>query len=174
MSPDLIIDCETTGLSFTTSRIVSIAWIVLDKHRRIDTQYHVIKLDHINPESTNIHGITVEYSQQHGIDIKTCLRKLQKTIHKFKCETLVAHNVHFDYNMLIHEMRRSRFFTLHYTFYHMKKVCTMRLAKTKLNLVKNPKLTNLYEQLTHKKLDNAHNAQIDTEACCVCYKILRC
>jgi len=181
-------DVETTGIPskrnagfkdldvYSSARIVSIAWIVLDKNRRIEQQYFIIKPNKfvIPEESTKIHGITNEFANQVGIPIEKCIRYLRETFAKHNITCFVAHNVSFDFNVILSEFyRQGRANDLISRFFRIERYCTMKNGKKCLCINKYPKLIELYSQLTHKTLEGAHNAAADAEACCCCFKILK-
>lgn len=181
-------DVETTGIPskrnahfkelevYDSARIVSIAWIILDGNRRIDQQYHVIKpKQFIIPEGAiKVHGITNEFAHQVGISMEKCIKYLRETFAKHNIVRFVAHNVPFDFNIILSELHRhgnandmiSRFFRI-------ERYCTMKNGRQHLQVSKFPKLSDLYTNLTNRTFEGAHNAAADVEACCVVFKILR-
>jgi DNA polymerase III epsilon subunit-like protein len=100
-------------------------------------------------------------------------------LHQFLKDTnfadvLVAHNVAFDYGVVRAELLR---INIPDFLRDVKKYCTMT-SKQVLDYVKSfrsngsrqcPSLSELYFLLFNEKLDNAHNALTDAEACANCF-----
>lgn len=184
----IVFDLETTGLpvrgkhgfypfkmvsKYNTARIVSVAWIVLDKNLvEKEKRYHIVKPDGFAiPESaTKIHGIKDSVARRTGISIKTVLKKLETTMKG--CTTLVSHNINFDVNVLMSEMYRNKSMESIEHIMGMNKYCTMLNGKKHMSVGKFPKLSELYFHMTKQTMPNAHNAMYDTEHCCDCYKRL--
>lgn len=185
----LIFDTETTGLpifnktgvyrfpsyrylnKYNTSRIVSISWIVAnEKREQIKHAYHVIRpLDFTidnSSKAVEIHGITAEIANEKGISWHTMYDEFIQDL--VNCETIVAHNIQFDISVLLSEMHRyNKDFGIS-TLLNKKRICTMKMGKDTMNLVKLPKLSELYEFLYNEPIENAHNASYDTLYCYKC------
>jgi len=115
-------------------------------------------------ESTAIHGITNSEACEHGSD-------LGEVMDKFFAEdfdAVVAHNVHFDknviYNAMIHDLRRD------FIGFRRPKICTMQLGRKLCKLPKNksPKLSELYFWATGRipAVSQLHNSLYDTLFLC--------
>jgi DNA polymerase III subunit alpha len=120
----IIVDTETTGLppryqnrsgcidpsyflEWDNCRIIQIAWIVIDIEGNIVKKAdYIIKPSFfiIPDESTAIHGISQEYANKHGAEIKSVLPEFIKDLNM--CDTLIAHNIDFDYNVILAELYR--------------------------------------------------------------------
>ena len=138
----LIVDTETTGLpprhqnrsgcidpyyflEWDNCRIVQIAWVVMDVEGNIikEVEYVIKPAFFIIPEeSTAIHGISQEYANVHGAEIKQVLVEFIKDIHN--CDTLIAHNIDFDYNVILAELFRYEMDPCNMKTIH--RYCTMR------------------------------------------------
>ena len=183
-------DTETTGLpvytckrgyhnpkeldKYDTSRVVSISWIISSNELNIiEKASYFIKPDgYIIPEqSIKIHGITNEKANEDGVPIKLVLDKLVSCLHLMK--VVVAHNVHFDVNVLKSECYRYGYGDIAEILGKSIKYCTMDYGKNLLALSKNPKLSELYEMLYDEPMLNAHDAEYDTYYCYKCFEILR-
>lgn len=183
-------DTETTGLpsyderrqyyspkrieKYDSSRIVSISWIILDNELQIiEKDNYLIKPDgfDIPLSSTRIHGITTKRANEEGKDIKDVLTCIQSKFDKI--DTLVAHNIMFDVNILRSECFRYGFDGLADTLYLAGRFCTMERGRNLLSLSKNPKLSALYEELYGEEMKNAHDAEFDTFYCSECFKMLK-
>ena len=187
---NLILDVETTGLplksarrypyykdskSYDTSRVISVSWIITSsKNRVLEKHYYVIKpIDfRISRESTTIHGITRRDAMDTGILFTEAVAHLRKSLANHPCKVIVAHNIFFDFNILLSEFYRIRAHDMITAFYSMERFCTMMNGKKKLGLSKFPKLVDLYLTLTGTKLENAHNALADAEGCSMCFTAL--
>lgn len=182
-----VYDTETSGLparggphrgyyhpketaKYDSSRIVSIAWIVLDKDlnevskgdRLISPRDFVIGAD-----ATKIHGITQKYASENGMDIVQVLTELVDII--APCKVLVAHNVWFDVNVLRSECFRYKQIELSALLDRSIKYCTMMHGKSILGLPRNPTLNILYTTIFGQGVENAHDARFDTYHCCKCF-----
>ena len=117
----IVFDLETTGLPmknnngdyynyedikfYDKSRIVSICWnIYNDLGEIISCNYHIIKsMDfdiNNNSYATKLNGITKEKSNN-GKNIKKILLNFSDDCKN--CDILVAHNINFDYNIILSE-----------------------------------------------------------------------
>ena len=185
---DIVFDVETTGIPtkrnasfrelsvYDNARIVSIAWIVLDGNSRIDQQYHIIKPNKfIIPEGAiKVHGITNEFAHQVGISIEKCIRYIREVFAKYNIVRFVAHNVSFDFNVILSELHRyGNAHDMISRFFRTERYCTMKAGREYMQIKKFPRLSDLYVNLTQKTFEGAHNAAADAEACCVVFKIMR-
>ena len=186
-----IFDTETSGLparggpirgyhhprcltKYDSSRVVSIAWIVLDvEFKELDRGSVLIKPDsfYVSKESTRIHGITHEHAVRNGVGIRTVFDRLIDIIAKCKC--IVAHNVWFDVNVFMSECYRYENNELIALIDRSSKFCTMAKGKELLGLSRIPSLANLYKELFGDALTNAHDAWFDTWHCCECFMALK-
>lgn len=183
----LIFDVETTGLPtirngfyknlnvYDSARIVSIAWRLLDTDSENESSinYFIVKPDNfiIPQKAINIHGISNELAINEGILLYDIIMKLHEDLHK--CETIVAHNIAFDINVLKSELFRINFIGLIELINDKRLFCTM-MESIKTGLVKKfTSLTNVFS-IIYKDEDtsNAHNAYFDVLYCIKIYKYL--
>jgi DNA polymerase III epsilon subunit-like protein len=182
----LFFDTETTGLpSGSTSdfrnwpRILQIAWLLIDENKDIKSKNSYI----IKPEGYNIpkrvikiHGITMKRALEEGVVLDYALHRFLADVNFAK--VLVAHNIAYDYGVIRGELLRKRIpdFLKGYSQF-----CTMT-SKPVLDYCKIfrangsrqcPSLSELYFLLFGEKLDNAHDAFKDAEACADCFFELR-
>ena len=181
-----VFDTETSGLPvftrfrgyhnpkdfrmYDSSRIVSISWIVANKDMEVvSKETHIIKPDDfvIGEGSIAIHGITNETAHATGKDINMILHRLEKSIGE--CETIVAHNINFDVNILRSECYRYNMPDLARIINSKEKYCTMARGKEILRYHKNPKLSELYTIVCNEEITNAHDAEYDTWHCYKCF-----
>ena len=162
----LIFDSETTGKpplnqrgkgfkppknfeEWRDCRLVQLAWIVCNDIGGIEkTVDYLIKPKYfiIPEEATKIHGITQETAKSKGVKVEKVLEEFLADLKG--CHTLVAHNLAFDYNLLIAEMARAGICDTHYESIQL--YCTM-LAGCENEHAKWPKLEELYEHYFGQK-----------------------
>lgn len=209
-----IFDTETTGANTREDRIVQIAWIDFDlpdenkydwrkQSNFKDTKFSddgfdvVSRSMIVNPGipipkgASEIHGITDEIAQKEGV-------RLDVALHRFfnsSFDTLIAHNLGFDYRILENNirrcneiggnMKRRRIDILR----GVKRVCTMKSTSNLLKLphknkkkkkyqdvnnkYKWPNLQELHEFLFDEEFEDAHDALADCRATFRCYKKLQ-
>lgn len=186
-----VLDLETTGLplrckttrkffnyrwssKYDTARVVSISWIVLNKHyQEQQQQYFVIRPKgfSIPPESTRIHNINDDFAKTSGVEFSQVHDDLMNAISN--CNQIVSHNLDFDLNVLLSEVYRyDKNSPLITKLLSMNRYCTMiqGMKMTKRN--KFPKLSELYKACFDKEITNAHHALFDTIHCCECFKMM--
>lgn len=200
----IVIDTETTGLptgkysydfknmyAYSTARLVSVAWIILDKDKEELTRKNfIVKPDNFNVpiESTNIHGITHEQAINEGMNLIDVLSSLYHDLNCYDVKMMVAHNLKFDYGVIMSEITR-----LHQNCDHMiklrsiglvvddlrkkipclGKLCTMQIAKDCGLMFRYPKLRDLYAYFNDGIFpDVEHNALQDVLSCVKCLKCL--
>tara|TARA_Y100000590_G_scaffold402816_1_gene488895 strand:+ start:1047 stop:1667 length:621 start_codon:yes stop_codon:yes gene_type:complete len=187
----IILDTETTGLpkewnkSITDDEnwpnIVQLAWILYDlsTNELLSCKNFIIKLrdgKKIPQDSTNIHKITNEIMDSSGIDIQIVFDKFFEDFDK--AEYVVAHNLDFDWKIMSIELYRNKIYhRINLTKQKKIRYCTMKRAKNLYRFrdeagkltKKYPKLKQLYELLYHEKVENLHNAAVDTYICFRCF-----
>jgi hypothetical protein len=174
----LIFDTETTGLPKDRNKqaikepnnwphIVSISWVILDvETNKLESRNSFtvkpVGWD-IPPDSTKIHGI----SHDHAIKVGTPLVEVLRVFSVQKYDYLVAHNVEFDFNVLMNAYRWDLGVEINDTQYRRK--CTMRLSVDLCRLPGEwgnrwPKLSELYEFAFKRKPVQAslHTSIYDT------------
>ena len=208
-------DTETTGFprragwdtyhdprdisAYENARIVSICWVICnDSGQVLDTKYFIIKPDGfiIDDEgrACAVNGITMEKATSEGVEMSTVLKTLYQDLQNYRPIRMVAHNIEFDYHILLSEIFRlknphgyniSNFSPrkncdpalmddLYNTFSEIERYCTMENGKKITQIImangriKPPKLIELYHKLFEDAFD-AHIALDDTMACVRCY-----
>jgi DNA polymerase III epsilon subunit-like protein len=176
----LVFDTETTGLprNFSASafkepnnwpHIVSISWAIIDGkfNKVLSSQSYIVKPQgwEIPFESTAIHGITTAEATEYGHN----LRDVMHLFFSEQCDAYIAHNIHFDKNVVYNAM----LWDLGYDWFDgfgRPKMCTMQIGRKLCKLPKNksPRLSELYEHCTGKKpnLSSLHNSLYDTLFVC--------
>lgn len=176
----LVFDTETNGkpinykapINDTNNwpRVVQLAWAVYaDNGNVVGGQNFIIKPDGwiLPDEVVAIHGISYEKAMDEGVPANVAI---QKFIDDYEaCHTLVAHNIGFDYPVLICEFLR---YGLRANKKIENKICTMN-ASTKFCALpggfkgqfKWPKLMELHQILFNEGFYGAHDAMNDVLAC---------
>ena len=188
----LTFDTETTGLpkryngaisdSDNWPHIVQLSFILydLDMQKTIAIHDFIIRLPEniiITQENMNIHGISNEMSRQKGVDIKEALLCMSACLDS--THVLVAHNLEFDANMIAAECNRIGYpnilrikpFAEYCTMLHSMKLCNIKMISRKTNreIIKFPKLIELYQKLFDEVPNNLHNSLVDVFICFRCY-----
>lgn len=191
----LFIDIETNGLPkfikfntyhdpslkenekyYDSSRIIEIAYIICDDKGIVLKEYStLIQPDNFNITNTNIHGITLETCISEGKCLKEVFNTLMNDLKNV--DKIVAHNVNFDYNVLLSEYYRydlDKEYELN--FNKINKLCTMNMGlkymKKQIKVTKYPKLTELYKYLFNEDIIQEHRALSDVIYCMACYYMI--
>jgi DNA polymerase-3 subunit alpha len=198
MPGTLVFDVETTGLpiresmyrrfpspknyhAFDHARVVELAYKVFDaEHTLVKAVSVLVKPDRFEIENSDIHGIKHETAEQYGSRIDFVLANF--LIDVDNCDTLVSHNMEFDLNIMLSEIWRivldpQEEQRVHFNYLDVQtlvsanKVCTMKTGQTRLNLVKYPKLVDLFHTLCDRRASwkQSHRALDDVDKCAQCY-----
>lgn len=181
----IVFDTETTGLPvrkgfdnyydpslthcYDNSRLVQLGYIVLDRENNVVKKYSaIIRPDKFKIENSEIHGITQAMAENVGLDIVKVLESFMEDLKG--CDTLVAHNIKFDYNIVMSEMYRADLKEIVREFGKKRLYCTMSESRRLYNLPKSPKLVELFAMLHGgRKWNQIHDAMDDAECCMLCY-----
>ena len=188
----IVFDTETTGLPKTNQKpnkwnthlypyIVQFSWFIFDINLKkvIKTCDYIIKIPddiEIPIESTEVHGITKEMSQNQGIDINIALKEFTKDL--LDSNYLVAHNIRFDKKMVSIEYLRNdlidwiaRHRKIEYcTLANSIEICQIyKINKKKEKYLKWPKLMETHHKLFKTIPNNLHNSLIDIYVCFRCF-----
>ena len=173
------IDTETTGLT-DNSNIIEIAWVITDKHLNVlKEESHLINGNfEITEFIKNLTGISKEKTIADGISIQDALKHFYNDI--LKCQFLVAHNILFDYKMIMNEIKNifshddNKNELEHYTNIFQSKVrlCSLLILKKECNdrdiTTENYKLQTFYNRLIEEPRVQIHRALSDV------YMIIEC
>ena len=211
-----VFDTETTGLpercpngwgshwsyfmneKYDSSRIISIAWSAIhnfnqDNQDQIDNSIKNVQHYLRYPEgfteinNSHIHGIKYEDTINNGFILNDLLEKKGLCVDILKADYIVAHNIGFDYHVLMNELYRlgtehAKACMLHLSTLYSKKKCictgelSTEICKLKFNKVSNykgnkksksfkmPKLSELYVYYYGKEFENQHSADGDVKA----------
>ena len=211
-----VFDTETTGLpdgspngwgsywsyfmneKYDNSRIISIAWSAIhnfnqDHQDQIDNSINNVQHYLRYPEgfteinNSHIHGIKYEDTINNGLLLNDLLEKKGLCVDILKADYIVAHNIGFDYHVLMNELYRlgtehAKACMLHLSTLYSKKRCictgeiSTEICKMEFNKVssykgnkkaksfKMPKLSELYVYYYGKEFENQHSADGDVKA----------
>ena len=185
-----IFDTETTGLprkkvsalvqAENWPHIVSISWIVMesDTNEILEKKTYIIKPNGwiIPEDSIKIHGITQDFAEKYGADLVDVMNEVLQ----LKFDMMIAHNLVFDDNVLTNAIKWDAGHS-EFPGFSCLKGCTMNLGRSlcklpqkNTKLLKNPKLSELYEHVFHEKpiISQLHGSAYDTKILCDC--ILAC
>lgn len=176
-----ILDTETTSLNTKTGNIIEIGWIVTDKELNVLKQQNfLINGDfEISEFIKNLTGISKEKTISDGVPLQTAFESLYEDI--VKCQFIVAHNVVFDYNMIITEINnlfkdkeKEKNELEHYLNIFKSKIrlCSRYILQRECRerglVPTNYKLQTLYNYLIDSEQSQSHRAIDDV------YMILEC
>jgi DNA polymerase III epsilon subunit-like protein len=205
----LVFDTETTGLPQSKfispstlnlwPHIVQFSYIIYDSSFNdiVESKDYIIKVPEnvmIPNESSKIHGITNDISNEKGVDINDVFLEFFK--HLKNVDTLIGHNIQFDINMIKIELLRiinSDSYSpnqiklhknnFHYILNYQNITCTLKDSITFCNIqlmdksgnpfLKYPKLVELHEKLFNKIPNNLHNSFNDILVTLRCFMKLK-
>jgi len=195
-----IFDTETTSLPGTRylinetlhlwPHVVQFSYIVYDTDEKklVTIKDFIIKLPPgvlITKESSDIHGITKEITEEKGVEINSVLAEFMEWCNK--SELIVGHNVEFDYNMVCAEFMRIKndeFKDYLDKFKNYKKFfCTMKttvdickikkMSRQGKEYNKYPSLLELHKHLFGSEPKNLHNSLVDVMVCFRCFHMIK-
>jgi DNA polymerase III epsilon subunit-like protein len=182
----LFYDTETTGLILKDNfpYIVQFSYIIYDTELnciifKYDEIIHLPESIEIPEESTKIHHISTLMSRQSIVEILDCLKEFIE--HCKTVDLVVGHNISFDNQMVIGELKRQNQDVLIENFSNLNFYCTMKetikfcniSATTKMlsrTYIKYPKLIELHDKLFGENITlQLHNSFNDVLVCFKCY-----
>ena len=182
----LIFDIETTGLPkcisfnnyydphetkyYDNSRMIELGYIICTPNGILVKEVNnLIKPDNFSINNSDIHGITNEMVNNEGVDIKTVLNNLHNDLKSVN--TIIAHNINFDYSILLSECYR--YFGMNHNIIvdiiSKHQICTMKMGKNYLDTYKFPKLIDLHKHIFNRDVKQEHRALSDVKLCAECY-----
>ena len=184
----IVFDTETTGFpprngrnnenpknykKWNNCRIVQMSWLLCEKEGTVvkEKDYIIRPNKFTIPEvSTSIHGISTEKALNEGVKLDIVLEDFLKDISV--CDTLVAHNINFDYDVVLSEIYRRKhlYEKKEKGFFDIKKYLEIEKYCTMLSGCDDggrwPKLAALYEKYFNHIPDIVlHNSLNDTLLC---------
>ena len=180
----LIYDTETTGLPKDYNapveqldnwpRVVQIAWQLHDaKGKLMEAKSFIVKPDgfSIPYNAEKIHGISNNYANTYGQDLKFVLEEFRIALEK--AEFIAGHNIEFDNKVMGAEFLRAQLenFVAKKESIDTKDESTdfCALPGGRGGKFKWPKLEELHLKLFNSKFDEAHNAIADVIATTRCF-----
>jgi DNA polymerase III epsilon subunit-like protein len=183
----IVLDTETTGFPsrryqpassyhfWNSCRLVQIAWQLHDDDdggALVSRTELVVKPDGFSIPNAHIHGITVEFANEHGVPISAVVEALRAAL-TADVSAIVAHNVEFDNGVVLAEMYRLGGDAAADVISRWRSIpqhCTMRMAMT-TPTDKWLKLSELYARLfpDEPPPSRLHRADVDVELCAKCY-----
>lgn len=173
----LIFDLETTGLfdkkykddywmndAFNTSRIVEIGYYYSESFDDADNNHTIhsylrkpTDFTKINPKAEQVHGLSIQKLKSDGITFSKILNKdlLNKLMN---CDFIVAHNIDFDFPILLNELFR---FNLKDTIQHLLNMKTEKKLLCTCVESGYTRLEKLYSQIFNTSPKVVHRAGDD-------------
>lgn len=187
----LVFDTETTGLPEKGVNInelnkwpyiIQLSYILYDTENNLvlDICDSIVKLDKnitINPVSESIHKISMDISQQKGINIKEVLKTLKNAVND--SDIIIGHNVKFDKNIVFVELARNNIpnifkgKTFYCTMHGSKNICKIPININGKDIFKYPKLVELYKFYFKDEPQNLHNSMYDVLVTLRCFGMLK-
>lgn len=182
----LVFDTETTGLPITKSfnnyfspeelkyyepsRIVQIAYKILNQdNTEIKSYTSIIKPDNFIIKNEIIHNISQERADKEGIPFVNMVNIFYEDIKN--CDTIIAHNLNFDKNILLSECYRYGLKEVVDEIQKKKEYCTMLEGHKMIGggNKKFPRLVDLYSCFYKEQWKQIHDAMDDCIKCESCY-----
>lgn len=175
----IIFDTETTGLipkdssnnyyhytntsKYNNARMIQISYEILDTTLNViaTRSFYINEVDTVS--NSQFHNITKELLEKEGISMTRFCDIFTEDLNI--CSRIIAHNLQFDYFILMSELYRFGFTDIINKINLLKLICSMK--KTRHFVCHNkkyPKLLELYNYANNsnlKELPNAHNSMFD-------------
>ena len=190
----IVLDTETAGLPvrkgwdtyhdpkqfdkyYSDCRVIELGYIVFDddtqsqKFLTLISQFESLVIPNgFTINNSQYHGITTRKATEEGSPINIVFDQLTTDLKD--CDVIVGHNINFDIYILLAEAYRMENNELAKLILSKKWFCTMDCGKRRMNVRKSPKLTELYEFLHKKPLQQEHRALSDVIVTASCYNKL--
>ena len=187
----LVFDTETTGLPEKGAKInninkwpyiIQLSYILYDTENNyvLDICDSIVKLNKnikINPVSESIHKISMDISQEKGINIQQVLKSLKNAVND--CDLIIGHNINFDKNIVLVELMRNNMQNIfigknfYCTMYGSKNICKIPINIHGKDMFKYPKLVELYKFYFKDEPENLHNSMYDVLVTLRCFGMLK-
>ncbi|MBR5298534.1 MAG: 3'-5' exonuclease, partial [Parabacteroides sp.] len=160
MKPIVCYDVETTGLSPKEDYIIQLSCIKFDRETfdvlgELDYYIKPIHKYTISPEATDVHGLTKEFIEENGINLKDIAEEFINFIDG--CDILTYNGNNFDIQFLYKDFELCG--------YDLKLEGRMFYDAYSIECTKHPRtLSTIYTKYTGKELDGAHNSLNDVKA----------
>jgi DNA polymerase-3 subunit alpha len=191
----MIFDTETNGLpitryyghfpvytdlnSYDNARVVQVSYVITDRdYNKLEESDTIIRRDNFEITNHQFHGITEAISENKGISFISFATAFGHALDLV--DTIIAHNINFDFNVLCAEFYRYNLPELIQKMESKLQICTMKRYKYIIGAkfknshdVKDPNLNELYRFATGKAMENHHNSMYDTLNLWSAVKILK-
>lgn len=145
----ILLDIETTGLSYEDSRILEIGLVEISAEKNIGQYSFLINVAEIPDAVKKLTGIDMKLVKAEGGDLKTAL---EKTFDIIEEKNVLIYNSEFDLGFL---KKNAENFGLEFPYINI--IDVMKLARKKLPDVENYKLQTIAEYLGIKE-EQLHRA----------------
>jgi DNA polymerase III epsilon subunit-like protein len=182
----VVFDLETTGLprtrgfnlwyppeqldAYQSSRMIELACVTLTQTehgwQENEQRTFLFRPDGYRIENSQFHGITHDQAEQEGVPLASVAADLASM---FAVDAWIAHNVHFDRNILLSEFIRLGQPLPSTIPFH----CTMMMGWKQLVLRKYPTLVELVQTLNVTSTLPRHRALPDALDCAHCFMALQ-
>ena len=175
----IIFDTETTGLipkdssnnyyhytntsKYNNARMIQISYEILDTTLNViaTRSFYINEVDTVS--NSQFHNITKDLLEKEGISMTRFCDIFTEDLNI--CSRIIAHNLQFDYFILMSELYRFGFTDIINKINLLKLICSMKKTRHFVCLNKKyPKLLELYNYANNsnlKELPNAHNSMFD-------------
>lgn len=182
----LVLDTETTGIvrdytSPDAPHIASIAACIYDTDaKRVQSSLNLMVLPdgwEMPPEAEAVNNLSTDHLYQYGVPLSTVLDAF--IAFTSPAQRVVGHNVAFDCRMIASALYRTDLIDELDVWLKLDTYCTMQKsknivqAKTSNGRLKNPRLSEAYEFIFDRPLDNSHSANADMVATLELYLALQ-
>ncbi len=177
----LVIDTETSGLPKTWNRpytdsenwpyIAQISWLVYQYRSQKEMTRHNFYVApdgfELTTKSTEIHGLDINFLQEHGTPRATIMQQLKQDLEKYN-PLIVSHFLQLDYHMMrlgFHRAGLPNVLTGKVGF------CTMLITENFLRITEQRylRLDQLYAYLFSEPMNSQHDALADALATAKCF-----
>lgn len=186
----IVVDTETTGFPtsrtanplnndhFVKCRMLSVSWCVVDcvtgaVVKDAQTLVCIPGVTWIHG-AEHIHGLSEEFVRANGVPLSEAMNTILADIRKYNVDTLVAHNVTFDANVLINSASRCAdndgFLGLS-DLTRLQQVCTSKLFGKGNNYYDTISLKDAVAKYLGENQLSAHHALEDMEYCKRLYQL---
>lgn len=156
---------------YENSRLIELGYVIFNDNKELCRRNFIIKSDGFRIKNSDFHGITDEYLDEKGQEIRTVLDIFYNDL--VDIDVIVAHNIKFDVNIILSECFRYELTNLIELITSKGKLCTMEKGREMIGAKRSPKLNELYKYLFGKNLDVQHRALPDAVACAECFYELK-
>ncbi len=176
----LFFDLETNSPYQRQARLVQLAFIITDEQSNIHNTYENIAIPNdFDIQNAHIHGITLEMAQAKGIPSLTIIEQFMEQVQQV--DLLVAHHAEYHKKVIFNELKSLKLTKQYFSLlYNKDTYCTMQssiefcqIKKRGKEVLKYPKLTELYTKLFEVDRTDEKSAISDAKTVMQCYFALQ-